>query len=162
DTAPRDLLSCTPLSHWLMGNSWRCMCPIGPYIYLFEEGEASRMYEMEIQLWVNDELRQHAHTKDMITKAEQALTLASEGIDLEAGDVVLTGTPGGVAIQAPSKTVQNLARLFLSEEKLGKLLVKKQLKKGRFLKEGDVIQASLKSADGKIHVGEQRSLIVKK
>ena len=162
DMSPRDLMFFTPFSQWFMGKSWRCMCPLGPSIYIFEEGEAAKIHEMEIKLWVNDELRQDAHTKDMITKPEKALTLASESIDLAVGDVVLTGTPGGVAIQAPSKMKQNIGRLLFSEKKLATMMVKGQLKSGRFLKDGDVVRCSLKSADGSIDCGEQRSLIVKK
>jgi len=162
DMSPRDLMFFTPFSQWYMGKSWRCMCPLGPYIYIFEEGEAAKMHEMEIKLWVNDDLRQDAHTKDMITKPEKALTLASESIDLAIGDVVLTGTPGGVAIQAPSKTKQNIGRILFSEKKLATMMVKSQLKSGRFLKGGDVVRCSLKSADGQIDCGEQRSTIIGK
>ena len=161
DMSPRDLMFFNPYSQWYLGKSWRYMCPLGPYIYIFEEGEVSLMHDMEIKLWVNDELRQDAHTKDMINKPEQALTLASAGIDLAPGDVFLTGTPGGVAAKAPSKE-EEMAYNKLEPKQKVKAMIEDQLKSGQFLKDGDVIRCSFKSPDGKIDCGEQLSKIVKK
>ncbi|MEM7801078.1 MAG: hypothetical protein AAF633_17935 [Chloroflexota bacterium] len=45
--------------------------PIGPYIHIFEAGEAAKMHAMRIKLWVNDDLHQDAHTSDLITKTEE-------------------------------------------------------------------------------------------
>ena len=117
---------------------------------------------MEIKLWVNEDLRQDAHTKDMITSPEKALTIASEAIDLDIGDVFLTGTPGGVAAKAPPKTAEHSAPPDFSNPKVREMMVKGQLKSGRFLKDGDIVRCSLKSVDGSIDCGEQRSRIVKK
>ena len=103
DMSPRDLQLGGPFNQWYKGKSYRTMCPIGPYIYIYEPGEVETMHNMQLKLWVNDELRQNVHTSLMITKPEEALTLASEFVDLKPGDVVLTGTPGGVALKSPSK-----------------------------------------------------------
>ena len=155
DLSPRATMIFAPFGQWYKGKSWRNMCPLGPYIHIFEKVEVGKLHDLEIKLWVNEELRQDAHTSQMITKPEQALTEASAFVDLEVGDVVLTGTPGGVAIKAPSKFAQNIARLLIPEKKLAKMMIKGQLKSGKFLKEGDVIRCSLKSSDGSIDAGEQ-------
>jgi len=161
DMSPRDLMFFNPFSQWYLGKSWRTMCPMGPSIYIFDEGEVTNIHEMELKLWVNDDLRQDANTKDMINKPEQALTTASQAVDLEVGDIFLTGTPGGVAIQAPSKVKQKIAQLLIPEKKIPSMMIKSQLKSGRFLKEGDTVRCTLSSPDGRIDCGEQKNLIVK-
>lgn len=161
DMSPRDLMFFTPYSQWYMGKSQRSMCPMGPYIYIFDEGEASQMHNMKIKLWVNDDLRQDAHTKDMITSPEKALTLASDGIDLESGDVLVTGTPGGVAVRPPGKE-EYKRQMAMEPKERAKVFTESQLKTGRFLKEGDVVRCTLLSEDGQIDMGELKNTIVKK
>lgn len=160
DMSPRDIMFFNPFSQWYKGKSWRCMCPMGSYIHIFEEGEIHQLYNMEIKLWVNDDLRQNAHTKDMITPPEKALTIISEAIDLDPGDVFLTGTPGGVAAQAPPKKEGHSAVPDFSNPKVRKMMVQGQLKSGRFLKNGDIVRCSLKSADGRIDGGTLVNRIV--
>ncbi|MFK7979987.1 MAG: fumarylacetoacetate hydrolase family protein [Saprospiraceae bacterium] len=160
DISPRDLMFFTPFSQWYMGKSYRTMCPIGPSIYILEEGEAAKIHDMEIKLWVNDDLRQDAHSKHMITKPEKALTLASDTLDLAPGDVLLTGTPGGVAVRAPTKEVQ-AEHMKLTVQERAKLFITGQLESGRYLKEGDIIRCALKSSDGTIDLGEHRNRVVK-
>ena len=140
------------VNHWdvLKGNT------IQPFA-----DEIHKIHDLEIKLWVNDELRQDAHTSQLITKPEQALTEVSQFVDLEVGDVVLTGTPGGVAIQAPNPKVVNLMRLLFSPKKLGAMMVKGQLKSGKFLKSGDSVRCSLKSSDGSVDCGEQKVTVIK-
>jgi len=161
DLSPRATMVFAPFGQWYKGKSWRSMCPLGPYIHIFEEGEVSNIHNIEVKLWVNDELRQDAHTSQLITKPEQALTEASQFVDLEVGDVVLTGTPGGVAVNAPNPKMASLMRLILPPKKLGEMMVNSQLKSGKFLKDGDVVRCTLKSSDGNLDCGEQRVRIVK-
>ncbi len=160
DMSPRDLMFFTPFSQWYMGKSQRTMCPMGPYIYIFDEGEAAVMHKMEIKLWVNDDLRQDAHTKDMITSPEKALTLASQGIDLASGDVVLTGTPGGVAVRPPGKE-EYKRQMAMEPVERAKVFTKSQLATGRFLKEGDVVRCTLVSEDGSINLGVLSNRVTK-
>lgn len=161
DLSPRTTMVFAPFGQWYKGKSWRNMCPLGPYIHILEEGDISKIHDLEIKLWVNDELRQDAHTSQLITKPEQALTEASQFVDLEVGDVLLTGTPGGVAIKAPNPKLVHLMQLLFSPKKLGAMMVKGQLKSGKFLKNGDSVRCSLKSSDGSIDCGEQNVTVVK-
>ncbi len=161
DLSPRTTMISAPFGQWYKGKSWRNMCPLGPYIHIFEEDEVQKIHDLELKLWVNDDLRQNAHTSQLITKPEKALTEASQFVDLEVGDVVLTGTSGGVAIKAPNPKLVHLMRLLFSPKKLGAMMVKGQLKSGKFLKNGDNIRCSLKSSDGRIDCGEQNITVVK-
>ena len=161
DLSPRTTMISAPFGQWYKGKSWRNMCPLGPYIHILEEGDIEKIHDLEIKLWVNDELRQDAHTSQLITKPERALSEASQFVDLEVGDVVLTGTPGGVAIKAPNPKLVHLMQLLFPPKKLGEMMVKSQLKSGKFLKKGDTVRCNLKSSDGSIDCGEQMVTIVK-
>ena len=81
-------------------------------------------------------------------------------MDLEPGDVILTGTPGGVALKIPTKEQLKKAQ-SLSPGERAKRFVEGQLAGGRFLKHGDIIRCTLQSADGSIDCGEQVNRIVK-
>eukprot|EP00871_Galdieria_phlegrea_P000033 jgi/Galph1/102/GphlegSOOS_G4866.1 len=52
--------------------------------------------KVEIWLKVNGEMRQHGHTKDMIFSIPELIAYISKYITLNAGDIILTGTPEGV------------------------------------------------------------------
>ncbi|MEM7799924.1 MAG: fumarylacetoacetate hydrolase family protein [Chloroflexota bacterium] len=159
DMSARVTMIGAPFSQWYRGKSGRTMCPVGPYIYIFEEGEAAKMHAMQIKLWVNDELRQDAHTRDLIAKPETAFTKASRFVDLAPGDLLLTGTPGGVAIKAPSDLVMFISQFIPAKRRI-KMLIDGQLKSGKFLNDGDVVRCTLRSADGAIDCGEQRNRVV--
>jgi len=53
--------------------------------------------QITLQTWVNGEQRQTAHSGDMIFKIPDLVSLVSAKTVLEVGDVICTGTPGGVA-----------------------------------------------------------------
>ncbi|MCL6634133.1 MAG: fumarylacetoacetate hydrolase family protein, partial [Alicyclobacillus herbarius] len=73
--------------------------PIGPWLVTADEVEDP--HALDIRLWVNDELRQSANTREMIADCYELLALASSVMTLYPGDIVTTGTPEGVGpIQA--------------------------------------------------------------
>ena len=47
---------------WLKGKSYRTFCPTGPILHLLDPEEIPLIHDLEINLWVNDELRQSAST----------------------------------------------------------------------------------------------------
>ena len=49
-----------------------------------------------MKLWVNDDLRQHANTRDLIVDMRQMVAVASSASTLQPGDLIATGTPAGV------------------------------------------------------------------
>ncbi len=60
---------------------------------------------LEINLWVNEELRQHAFTKDMIVDCKNQIANMSWVARMEPGDLVFTGTPEGVGPVTPGDLV---------------------------------------------------------
>jgi 2-keto-4-pentenoate hydratase/2-oxohepta-3-ene-1,7-dioic acid hydratase in catechol pathway len=54
---------------------------------------------LNLKLSVNGEMRQNANTSDMIWSLEEAIEAMSTHVTLEAGDVILTGTPAGVGMR---------------------------------------------------------------
>lgn len=80
-------------SQWMMGKTWDHFAPVGPYVVTADEiGDAG----LEIACRVNGEVRQRANTRDMLFSPARVLAYVSQYLTLEAGDLLFTGTPGGV------------------------------------------------------------------
>jgi 2-keto-4-pentenoate hydratase/2-oxohepta-3-ene-1,7-dioic acid hydratase in catechol pathway len=80
---------------WDLGKSFDTFCPMGPCIVTADEldGRATR-----VRGWVNGELRQDGHTRDLIFDIATLIETCSRGITLYPGDVIATGTPSGVGM----------------------------------------------------------------
>jgi 2-keto-4-pentenoate hydratase/2-oxohepta-3-ene-1,7-dioic acid hydratase in catechol pathway len=79
---------------FLKGKGLDGSCPMGPAIVTRDEiADPGRL---AIRLWVNDELRQDGNTRDMIFPIAELIESLSEGLTLEPGDLLATGTPSGV------------------------------------------------------------------
>ena len=78
--------------------------------------------------------------------------------DLDAGDLLLTGTPEGTALSAPPKPVEMIAALLPPALKW-KLFFKRQASNPKFLKAGDVVEVAIGTDDGAIDLGRQRSVV---
>ena len=79
-----------------MGKSWDTHCPFGPWITTPDE--AGDPHSLDLKTWVNGELRQNANTSDLIFNCDQIIEHLSTAFTLEAGDVIVTGTPSGVGL----------------------------------------------------------------
>jgi 2-keto-4-pentenoate hydratase/2-oxohepta-3-ene-1,7-dioic acid hydratase in catechol pathway len=78
----------------VMRKSYDTFCPIGPALVTADEvGEPSAL---DLKLWVNDDLRQHANTRDFIVDVPNMISLASSVATIYPGDIIATGTPAGV------------------------------------------------------------------
>ncbi|MGL5838258.1 MAG: fumarylacetoacetate hydrolase family protein, partial [Sphingorhabdus sp.] len=86
--------------------SYRTFGPVGPWLVLIDKGEAMRIKDLLLMLKVDGEVRQRDYAGDMIFAPPATITELSEIMDLNAGDLIATGTPGGVALHPPSATVQ--------------------------------------------------------
>jgi len=53
---------------------------------------------LRLQTFVNNELRQDTNTSDLLFNTEDIVAFVSQGTTLEAGTVIMTGTPAGVAM----------------------------------------------------------------
>ncbi|WP_017549883.1 fumarylacetoacetate hydrolase family protein [Salinicoccus carnicancri] len=81
---------------WLLGKSLDGFCPLGPYIVTKDEIEDPD--RLGIRCSVNGVSRQESNTGDMIFNCRQIISYASRYMTLKPGDVILTGTPEGVAM----------------------------------------------------------------
>ncbi|WP_042366462.1 fumarylacetoacetate hydrolase family protein [Streptacidiphilus neutrinimicus] len=136
--------------------SYPTFTPVGPYLVLLDEQDFAHLQDIRLRLCVNGEMRQDRTLADMITRPARALTVLSRFQALEPGDLLLTGTPGGTALQAPPKPVEKLAALLPPRIKW-KAFFNSQRKNPRYLRTGDQVTATAATADGRIDLGEQRT-----
>lgn len=132
--------------------------PVGPWLYVPEPSELARWAELRLTLRVNDEVRQDASCGEMLYGPSEALTEITRIEDLDPGDLVLTGTPGGVALRPPPPFVQRLAGLLGEERRFG-LFLRGQLRRREYLRPGDRVRATIRTPDGALDLGEQSCLV---
>jgi 2-keto-4-pentenoate hydratase/2-oxohepta-3-ene-1,7-dioic acid hydratase in catechol pathway len=72
--------------------------------------------------------------------------------------LILTGTPVGTAISAPSKVVQIVASLLPPDVKW-KAFFKRQAENPKYLHDGDIVEASVATNDGAVDLGTQRNIV---
>ncbi|WP_405484751.1 fumarylacetoacetate hydrolase family protein [Nocardia sp. NBC_00511] len=97
DVTERDGIAGEPT--WVKGKSFDTFTPIGPW--LVTPDEVAEPQSLSLQLWVNGEQRQAGSTGDMVAGVGELLVYLSSLMTLEPGDLILTGTPAGVAISRP-------------------------------------------------------------
>jgi len=78
----------------VMRKSYETFTPIGPWITTADE--VPDPANIDMKLWVNDELRQSANTRDLIVDIPNMIAIASAATTLYPGDIICTGTPAGV------------------------------------------------------------------
>jgi 2-keto-4-pentenoate hydratase/2-oxohepta-3-ene-1,7-dioic acid hydratase in catechol pathway len=92
DVSARDLQFID--TQWMFGKSLDTFCPLGPVIVTHDEiGDPQAL---KLRCSVNGTTYQDSNTSEMIFAVPTLLAYISRGITLEAGDVILTGTPAGV------------------------------------------------------------------
>jgi 2-keto-4-pentenoate hydratase/2-oxohepta-3-ene-1,7-dioic acid hydratase in catechol pathway len=139
--------------------SYPTFTPVGPALVLLDADELNRFGELRMQLRVNGELRQDTTVDgDMIYKPVEALAALARFQRLSVGDLVLTGTPVGTALSAPPKPLQKLVSLLPDDVKW-KLFFAGQAKNTKYLHDGDIVEASIATDDGKIDLGTQRNKV---
>ncbi len=103
DVTVRDWQFRTPT--WTMGKSFDTHGPIGPWIVTTDE--LRDPHRLALRTYVNGELRQESNTKELIFDCFQLIEHFSTAFTLEPGDIISTGTPGGVGIlHKPPKLLQ--------------------------------------------------------
>ncbi|MGY2796050.1 2-keto-4-pentenoate hydratase/2-oxohepta-3-ene-1,7-dioic acid hydratase in catechol pathway [Ewingella americana] len=88
---------------WEKAKGFDGSCPISGFIPVSEFGDAQ---SADLQLIVNNEVRQSGNTQDMLTKILPLIAYMSRFFTLRAGDIILTGTPQGVGPMAVGDTIQ--------------------------------------------------------
>lgn len=81
---------------WMIGKTFDTFCPMGPYLVL--KDEIPDPHTLELSTYLNGERMQHSNTKNLIFNTNDLIAFISEVFTLEPGDVVSTGTPGGVGV----------------------------------------------------------------
>ena len=144
DVSARDIMFGATFLQWFQGKSYRTFCPAGPVLYWLERQEVQDTLEhLQIQLWLNGELRQSASSAQLIFKPAETFTSLSRQIDLRRGDMLLTGTPGGVTAAATPKLVEILKTHLLADAVRRDELKAEMLKGRPFMQPGDVVTATL-------------------
>ena len=83
----------TPLRQFTLGKSFDTFAPLGPCIASLDGID---LEDVQVSTRVSGELMQDASTRDLIFPVLDLIVYLSAGVTLEAGDVIATGTPGGV------------------------------------------------------------------
>ena len=92
DVSARDLQFAD--SQWVRGKTLDTFCPLGPW--LVTKDEVPDPHNLGIRCRVNGATLQDSTTAQLIFKIPALVSYLSQGLTLEAGDIVLTGTPPGV------------------------------------------------------------------
>lgn len=138
--------------------SYPTFTPVGPWLTLVDAADLARLQTLRLSLAVNGESRQDSALADMIHPPATALTALSRFQPLAPGDLVLTGTPGGTALSAPPRVVEKLAGLLPPPVKW-RLFFKRQARNPRYLKDDDVVTATIATADGGLDLGTQHNRV---
>lgn len=102
------------------GKSLDTFCPLGPWIVTRDEIPDPN--QLKIRSRLNDRLMQDGHTGRMIFGVPSLISFLSHGITLEAGDLILTGTPHGVgAFRDPPVFMKNGDTVEVEIEGIGQL-----------------------------------------
>lgn len=159
DVSARDEQFGVPMMQWFKGKSYRTFCPAGPILYLMDTDDFSQLYRLQLSLSLNGELKQQANTAQLIHKPAKSLSEISAFANLESGDCLLTGTPGGVQLNANLKTGLAIMLNLKDDRKRRAKFVAAQQKVAPYLTNGDTLQLQIKSADGSINLGTQLNTI---
>ena len=157
DVSARDIQ--LPQTQFYEAKSYPTFTPVGPALVLLDADELKRFGDLRLRLRVNGELRQDMVVDgDMLYKPLQALQSLTRFQDLAAGDVILTGTPVGTALSAPPKPIEIIGSLLPPAVKW-KAFFKRQSGNPKYLRDGDVVEATIATDDGAIDLGAQRNTI---
>ncbi|MBT2449376.1 fumarylacetoacetate hydrolase family protein [Streptomyces sp. ISL-43] len=84
---------------WDKGKNCETFTPLGPWLVTADEIPDPQA--LDVKLWVNGELKQDGHTSDQIFPVGEVVRYVSQFMTLYPGDVLITGTPAGVAAGQP-------------------------------------------------------------
>jgi 2,4-didehydro-3-deoxy-L-rhamnonate hydrolase len=105
---------------WVRGKSLDTFCPMGPVLVTADEiGDPQ---DLAISCSVGDERLQEARTSAMYFGIAEIISYCSQSFTLEPGDVIATGTPGGVGVfRDPPRFLADGDRVVVEIERIGRL-----------------------------------------
>ncbi len=148
-----------PEMQFYKGKSFRTFGPVGPRLALLEREDLPLLRKLRLRLTVNGAVRQSDTTENLVYGPAETLSELSGVHDFAAGDLLSTGTPAGCALSVPSPAIQRIAAL-LPEKTRWKLFLSAQARRAQYLRPGDLVEASIRSEDGRVDLGMQRNRIV--
>jgi len=105
---------------WVRGKSLDTFCPMGPAIVTADE--ITDPQDLAISCTVGDERLQAARTSAMYFGIAEIISYCSQSFTLEPGDVIATGTPGGVGVfRDPPRFLRDGDRVVVEIERIGRL-----------------------------------------
>ena len=156
DYSARDIQ--IPQMQFYKGKSYRTFGPVGPWLCLLEPSDFRYLSQLQLTLKVDGQLRQSDSSGNMVHGPVATLNELSGLQDLYPGDLIATGTPAGCALAIPSPAKQKIGAL-LPEAKKWAMFLKAQAQRTQYLQRGQVVETSIRSADGVIDLGTQRNLV---
>lgn len=94
DLSARDWQMAT--SQWVLGKSFDTHAPFGPWITTADE--VGDPHTLGVRSFVNGEKRQDSNTQNLVFDVWDQIAHVSQVMTLEPGDLIFTGTPGGVGM----------------------------------------------------------------
>lgn len=140
--------------------SYPTFTPVGPFLTLVDADDLAALSGLRLKLSVNGGVRQDSTAAEMIVRPVEALNMLARFQVLDPGDLVLTGTPGGTALRAPTKIVEKIGGLLPPAMKW-KIFFKKQAANPHYLKDGDVIETTIGHPSHGLNLGTQRNIVRK-
>ena len=102
------------------GKSFDTFAPCGPWITSADE--ITNPQDLQLVTKINGQNRQDSSTKNMFIKIPSIISKLSTVMTLEKGDIIVTGTPDGVAMNNPSTPfLKNGDKIEMEIEKLGRI-----------------------------------------
>jgi ureidoglycolate lyase len=103
---------------WVLGKSFDTHAPFGPWITTADE--VADPHALAIRGFVNGETRQSSNTRHLVFNLWDQIEHLSQAMTLEPGDLIFTGTPGGIgAAMKPMQFLQPGDRVRIEIEGLG-------------------------------------------
>ena len=105
---------------WTRGKSLDTFCPMGPWLVTADEIPDPQALDIACRL--GDRVMQQANTADMFFGVAAIISHCSQAFTLEPGDVIATGTPGGVGIfRDPPVLLSDGDEVTIEIERIGRL-----------------------------------------
>ena len=118
DVSARDVQFAT--SQWSMAKSFNTFCPLGPAIVTTDE--IADPHKLAISLTIDGETLQSSNTRELVFGVPELVEYISSIAPLLPGDIVSTGTPGGVGLgRTPKRWLKPGETVTVSVEALGSL-----------------------------------------
>jgi 2-keto-4-pentenoate hydratase/2-oxohepta-3-ene-1,7-dioic acid hydratase in catechol pathway len=158
DISARDVQ--LPQMQFFKGKSYRGFYPLGPWLTVLEPDEFAFLDDLHLQLVVKGTVRQSDTTANLVFKPWETISELSTFAQVSPGDVLLTGTPSGCALHVPPPTVRRFLQP-LPERTFWQLFLTSQSRRPAYLQPGDRMTATIRSADGRLNLGQQTTTIAR-